>query len=249
MGTIKKILFRMKKVASIAKHLTLSTTSTSATWSPLTITNTGATLTWDISGDIAPTSQNVDDPTFDLSANTGTVNMDVYDVSGLTFVYISGDLSAINIDEAISLVEFNCNINTISTLNVSNNTLLEVIGIGGNNLSSLNVDNNLLLIQLICQYNSLPSLNTSNNTDLQLLYCDNNNISSLDLSTNTLLNSVQVQGNNMLPSVTDQIYIDLANGNGVNGDLKIRNNRTSASDTARTTLISRGWTINESYTT
>ena len=246
MGVIRKLLFRMKK--SVA-HLTLSTTSTSATWSPLTITNTGATLTWDISGDIAPTSQNVDDPTFDLSANTGTVNMDVYDVSGLTFVYISGDLSAINIDEAISLVEFNCNINTISTLNVSNNTLLEVIGIGGNNLSSLNVDNNLLLIQLICQYNSLPSLNTSNNTDLQLLYCDNNNISSLDLSTNTLLNSVQVQGNNMLPSVTDQIYIDLANGNGVNGDLKIRNNRTSASDTARATLVSRGWTIDESFTT
>jgi hypothetical protein len=53
----------------------------------------------------------------------------------------------------------------------------------------------------------------------------------------------------MLASVTDQVYIDL-DANGLsNGVLQCRNNRTSASDTARANLITRGWNILDTYTT
>lgn len=53
----------------------------------------------------------------------------------------------------------------------------------------------------------------------------------------------------MAPAVTDQIYIDLAANGQSNGQLNIRNNRTSASDGARATLVSNGWSFNETYTT
>lgn len=206
MGVIKKLLFRMKK--NVVKHLTLSTTSASATWSPQAISNGGAVLTWDVSGDITPTSQNVNDPTFNLSANTGTVDVDVYDVSELTVFY--------------------CYSNLLTFLNVSECKLLNA---------------------LFSHDNLLTSLNVSTNIELRTLLCNSNSIPSLDLSNNVNLNYVQCGDNNMLPIATDQIYIDLASGVGINGTLNIRNNRTSASDTARATLVSRGWTFNESYTT
>ena len=248
MGVIKKLLFRMKK--NVVKHLTLSTTSTSATWSPQTVTNSGSTLTWDVSGDITPTSQNVNDPTFDLSANTGTVDMNVYDVSGLTLLDVQfSDITLIDTSMAIALVNFNCIVNQLTSLDFSNNLNLEILSCDNNILTSLNVSNNVLLEQLFCLHNNLTALNISSNIALTSLSCYSNSISSLDLSNNINLIQVDVMINNMSPSATDQIYIDLANGVGINGSLQIRNNRTSASDTARATLVSRGWSFNESYTT
>lgn len=268
MGVIRKLLFRMKKAVA---YLTLSTTSTSATWSPATITNTGATLTWDVSGDITPTSQNVDDPTFDLSANLGTVNMSVYDVNKLEGIYLDSlsislidvtncqslvnlvsnfnQLTSLDTSSNISLVNLQLYDNLISSLDLSLNTTLVNLQCGNNLLTSLNVSSNTLLNTIYCISNTITSLNTTNNTSLTNLWCFFNTIPSLDLSTNTLLIDVRCHSNNMSSIATDQIYIDLANGVGINGQLHIRNNRTSASDTARATLISRGWTFDETFTT
>lgn len=223
-------LMGLSQSISTVKHLTLSTTSTSATWSPGYILNEGTSLlTWDVSGDITPTSQNVDDPTFNLSANTGTVNMDVYDVVSLTWIQVQ----TLNVTE----------------IDVSQITQLQYLSCNDNQLTSLNVGINTLLKYLICKNNQLSALDVSNSPLLINLYCYGNNIPSLDLSNNINLKGVQVYENNMMPSATDQIYIDLANGIETNGSLLIRNNRTSASDTARATLVSRGWTFDESYTT
>jgi Leucine-rich repeat (LRR) protein len=269
MGIFKKLIFRTKK--AVAKVLTLSTTSTSATWSPNLVTNSGATLTWDVTGDITPTSQNVDDPTFDLSANTGTVNMDVYDVTNLTslslfsngltslnvsdainlnYLYFTlNQLTSINISTNISLIDFSCNNNSLTTLDVTNNVNLTRLTCSANLLTSLNVSNNVNLTDLQFHTNQLTSINLNLNINLTRLDCSSNSLSLIDLSANTLLNDVYINGNNMSATATDQIYIDLASGSGVSGYLQIRNNRTSASDTARATLVSRGWTFNESLTT
>ena len=306
--------YLMGLAQSIA-HLTLSTTSTSAAWSPQTVTNSGSTLTWDVTGDIAPTSQTINDPTFNLSANTGTVNMDVYDVSSLSKINLdSSELTTLDLSQATSLTEVSCNFNSgISILNVSNNLLLTKLGIQFTSISNIDVSENILLTNLIldytplsiqlnvsentsltelsfansnqtsidvstnvnllqlrfsvnaistldislntlltsllCNTNNFTALNLSNNTNLLELDCASNTISSLDLSNNTNLTQLYCQGNNMASSATDQIYIDLANGTGINGNLQIRNNRTSSSDSARATLVSRGWTFDESYTT
>ena len=195
-------------VPVIVNYLTLSTTSTSANWSPYPVVNTGITLTWDVAGDITPTSQNVDDPTFNLSANTGTVDMNVYDVGNLTQIWLTA-LGITNID-------------------VSKATNLEWLILEANNLTTIDVSNNLALTHLTCQSNDLPSIDVSKNINLFYLV---------------------VYSNLFTPSATDQIYIDLANNSANNGTLYIKNNRTSASDTARATLVSRGWAFIESYTT
>ena len=213
----------------LIRKITLSTTSTSATWSPSTVTNTGATLTWDVTGDITPTSQNLDTPSFDLSLNSGTVNMVAYDVSGLTIFY--------------------CYSNNLTLLDVSQNIALEQLECGINQLTTLNVSNNIALTDLYCSANQLTSLNVSSNINLRFLACQDNQLPSLDLSHINIIEYLDCFGNNMSPTATDQIYIDLANGTTYEGFLRIRNNRTAASDTARATLVSRGWTINESYPT
>jgi hypothetical protein len=76
----------------------------------------------------------------------------------------------------------------------------------------------------------ITKLNVKGAILLEYLDVAPNAISELDLSNNINLNDVRVYNNNMSPTATDQIYIDLANGVGVNGWLEIRNNRTSASD-------------------
>ncbi len=227
MGVLKKLIFRMKR--NVVKYMTLSTTSVSATWSPASITNTGVTLTWDVTGDIAPTSQNVDDPTFDLSANTGTVNMNVYDVIGLTnFQIFTFNLTALDISGAINLITFQCTQNSITTLDVSKNIALQ---------------------SLQCARNSITTLDVSLNTSLVTLQCFINNITTLNISLNTSLRELGCYGNNQTATVTDQIFIDLDTNGVINGTLNIRNNRTAASDTARANLITKGWTITDTYTT
>jgi len=250
MGCIKKLLFRMKKAIDTISYMTLSTTSTSATWSPQTVTNTGATLTWDVTGDIAPTSQNLDVPTFDLSANTGTVNMNVYDVSNLTiFEYVSGNITAIDVSHATSLSQLNLNANQLTNLDVTKNPHLVSLGFNNSSITTIDLSNNLLLQDFYPQYCPITSLNLSLNTALINVYADNMAIPSLDISNNINITYLSVQANNMIPSATDQIFIDLdANGKS-NGTLTIRNNRTSASDAARANLITKGWTITDTYTT
>jgi len=167
--------------------ITMSSNSVSSSWSPTQITNSGSTLEWTVSNGVTIAKTTVDDPTFDFSGNTGTADIRVEKIDGLTDLYI-------------------------------------------NNLS-------------------LTALDVSKNTALTILNCINNSIASLDVSNNTELLSLYCQYNNQGFTIIDQIYIDLDANGKLNGDLTIRQNRTSASDTARANLITKGWTITDNYTT
>lgn len=92
------------------------------------------------------------------------------------------------------------------------------------NVSNVNLSIFSKLISLIATYSKLTKLDVSNNKLLTSLNCNTNNITGTDL---------------------DQIYIDLDNNGQSNGTLGIDQGRTSASDTARANLISKGWTITE----
>ena len=115
-------------------------------------------------------------------------------------------------------------------------------------LTILDVSMNTELIVLNCKNNTISALDVSMNTALEQLYCNNNTISALDVSMNTELTELWCFGNNQAPSITDQVFIDLDTNGVLNGYLDIRNNRTSASDTARSNLITKGWTITDTYT-
>jgi hypothetical protein len=253
------------------QYIFLSTTSTSATWSPNEIINGGTILTWDVTGNITPTSQNVNDPTFNLSANTGTVNMDIYDADGVTGIMLrlleitsintsgasnllyfdvrGNQLTSIDVSNNINITALVCSDNQLTSLNLSSNTSITNLDIYNNQLTSLDVSLMPSLTTLIFYNNQLTNIDISNNSLLNRIDAYNNLIPNIDISNNPLLSIVWIQGNNQSPSATDNIIVTLAGFSVSGGYLKIRNNRTSASDTARATLISRGWTVQDIFST
>ena len=208
--------------------LTMSSTSVSNSWSPSQITNSGSTLEWTVSNGVTIAKTIINDPTFDFSGNTGTADILVEKIDGFTEL----DINELNITELYlrsntALTYLLCNSNSISVLDVSLNTELTV---------------------LFCAFNQISELDVSTNTELAYLNCQDNSISTLDVSLNTALTYLHCHENNQDPAITDQIFIDLdANGKS-NGNLSIRNNRTSASDGARANLITKGWSITDTYT-
>lgn len=75
-----------------------------------------------------------------------------------------------------------------ASLDVSQNTKLEMLGCGSNQLTSLDVSQNTALKTLGCQDNRLTSLDVSQNTGLTRLVCGQNPLGFLDVSRNTALN-------------------------------------------------------------
>ncbi len=90
------------------------------------------------------------------------------------------------------------NINTITSLNVSNKSISELTGIedfvaletlvcSNNQLTSIDISQNVALTYFDCNLNQLTSLDVSQNIALTVLACRSNQITSLDVSNNTLL--------------------------------------------------------------
>jgi len=263
-------LLRRRGSRSSPSFITMSSTSVLASWSPPTISNSGTTLDWTVSGGVVIAKTTINDPTFDFSGNSGTANILVENANGLNTIGIySLGLTALDISTNTTLDVLQCYDNSIASLDVSANTALTTLSCAINLLASLDVSTNTALTNLFCHANFLETLNISANTELETLYCYdnsltdldisintalitlkcyNNSIASLDVSTNTLISFLDCSGNNQSASVTDQIFIDLDNNSVSNGILIIRNNRTSASDTARSNLITKGWSIYDTYT-
>ena len=85
------------------------------------------------------------------------------------------------------IVDLRCDNNSLSSLDVRNNTALIVLVCENNSLSSLDVSNHMALTNLYCKNNSLSRLDVSNNTALIDLNCSRNSLSVLDVSTCTAL--------------------------------------------------------------
>ena len=130
------------------------------------------------------------------------------------------------------------------------------------------ITNNANLIYIANNVNSLTTIDYGSNEYLEQLYCDNNLLTSIDLEGCTPLRLLRAYNNTSLTSVTrmnnfslmtyldltntnlssadkDLIYIDLNNNGKSNGTLKMDTGRTSASDSARTSLVNKGWGITE----
>ncbi|WP_456438595.1 leucine-rich repeat domain-containing protein [Psychroserpens sp.] len=98
------------------------------------------------------------------------------------------------------------NINSITTLDISFNniidlqgikdfTLLQILRCDSNRLTSLDLTYNANLLSLQCQYNQLLTLDLSNNITLFDLVCNNNNLVSINVSNCTWLQVMQIENN------------------------------------------------------
>ena len=90
--------------------------------------------------------------------------------------------------EIANITSINVTDMSISTLEgIEYFTAITILDCGSNNLTTLDVSNNTVLKSLNCGDNNLTTLDVSNNTALTLLVCSNNNLTTLDVSNNTAL--------------------------------------------------------------
>lgn len=125
------------------------------------------------------------------------------------------------IEDFQSLLELWVDSNDLTTINLSQNVLLEFLSVGFNPLTTIDITNNLNLWALSASYTNISVLNTSmnvfleildvegcqlnqldltNNLELGFLSAGENSLTEIDLSNNTLLDEVYL-GENQLTSI------------------------------------------------
>ncbi|MDC0204478.1 leucine-rich repeat domain-containing protein [Flavobacteriales bacterium] len=101
------------------------------------------------------------------------------------------------IEDFTSLVSLIMEDNQLTSLDVSQNLMLQEVWTENNQLTSLNVSNNTALTYLICYNNQLTTLDVSQNTALTSLYCSGNQLTTLDVSLNLALEDLFCSGNGL----------------------------------------------------
>ena len=113
-------------------------------------------------------------------------------------------LTSLDMSNNVLLEDLKCEECQIATLNVSKNVKLTRLSCHSNQLTSLDVSNNVQLAYLHCPQNKLNVLNVSKNVKLINLSCSDNQLTSLDVSKNTLLEELYCYYNQLT-------YLDVSN--------------------------------------
>ena len=119
----------------------------------------------------------------------------------------------------------------------------------GANLTAIDVSHNTLLEVLLCQGNRLSILDVSKNTQLTELYCYRNQLSSLDISKNTQLGWLYCYGNNFSTAALDDIYCSLPDRTGTtNGKIQpvysdTSSNHATVLATNKQNAIAKNWKV------
>ena len=101
----------------------------------------------------------------EATAFTGAINCANQSISDFT-----------GIEAFIAITNLYCSNNSLTTLNVSNNTALIQLSCSHNLLTTLNVSSNTVLTDLYCFYNSLTNLNVANGNNTNFIgFVANNN--------------------------------------------------------------------------
>ncbi|MFY0650453.1 MAG: DUF5018 domain-containing protein [Cyclobacteriaceae bacterium] len=133
----------------------------------------------------------------DISNSSATKSITALVLGGQAISDLSG------IEAFTSLTDLRCFNNTISLLDLSENTALEYLDCSGNQLTSLIISPESPITYLHCKVNQLTVLDVSSNTMLKDLNCFNNQLTSLDVSNNTELEHLQASGNRIPIILTD----------------------------------------------
>jgi Leucine-rich repeat (LRR) protein len=104
------------------------------------------------------------------------------------------------IEHFTALTSLNCELNQLTSIDVSHNTALKSLNVSANNLTGLNVTANTALDSLSCYNNQLTALNVTQNTSLVSLNCKFNQLTALDVTLNTALTYLNCSIN-QLPSL------------------------------------------------
>ena len=221
----KNQLLNFRNYGSNNPIVSLTTTQNQGSLLNLSCT-ASTTQTWVASGDASQTI-NSNDPNF------------TYSVSNPAVVYIDITNPSITILDAT-----NCDLTDATIL--YNSTLIDVF-LNVNDLTSINFGTNTALQDLYCDNNDLRTINLTGCTDLRILRAYNNPSLSLISRMNNFTSIIylDISNTNLSSADKDLVYIDLNSNGQSNGVLIIDTGRTSASNSARANLITKGWTITE----
>ncbi len=99
------------------------------------------------------------------------------------------------IQDFTSLEELACGYNSLTTIDVSQNTALKVLRCWDNQITSLDISNNTTLIELRFDHNQITNIDISMLTKLIDLGGSNNLLTTIDLSANPKLETVYIPNN------------------------------------------------------
>jgi surface protein len=165
----------------------------------------------------------------EAEAYSGALKVDNQSIAGLT-----------GIEAFSNIVNLDCGQNSLTEVDVSNNTNLKTLWVDNNDLTSIDISGLTQLVDFRCGANGITSLDLSNNTEINVLIvsgnelseidvsdltklslqfsCDNNDLTSLDVSNNPLLKRLFIQ-NNQITSLDLSNNPDLTDVYLVNNDL------------------------------
>ncbi|MDR2206077.1 MAG: T9SS type A sorting domain-containing protein, partial [Flavobacteriaceae bacterium] len=108
-----------------------------------------------------------------------------------------GLLTSLDVSQNTALQILACPYNQLTDLDISKNTALTHLNCSMNQLTALDVNKNADLNILECYYNQLTNLDISKNTTLYNLDCRNNQLTSIDVSQNTALVELGLDDNQL----------------------------------------------------
>ncbi len=104
-------------------------------------------------------------------------------------------LTSLDLSQNIHLRELFCESNQLTNLNITQNTDLAVINCEGNQLTTIDFTNNVNLVELNCKRNSLATIDLTQNLALSYLECGFNQLTGLNINSNVDLKYVSCQNN------------------------------------------------------
>ena len=135
-----------------------------------------------------PNFPNVNAPISDLTGLEGFTNLERFSAN-------DNSLTSIDVTQNTALELLFLKNNQISTIDISNNLSLTLLSLEGNNLSNIDVSSHTALAQLYLGSNNLSSIDVTNNINLDRFYINDNQLTSIDVSNNTLLKRLWLHNN------------------------------------------------------
>jgi hypothetical protein len=106
-------------------------------------------------------------------------------------------LTSLDLSQNTSLKSLICSQNSITSLDMTQNAFLNYLDCDTNQIASIDVTQNMVLLTLSCTFNQLVSLDVTQCVSLVELYCFYNKLSALDVSNNTKLTTLACNHNNL----------------------------------------------------
>ena len=155
------------------------------------------------------------------SKSTNSIIYPITDLTGISFFsnlkYLnvnSNNLTTLDLSNNVLLEELYCINNQLNALNLTNLNNLSVLNISENSLNSLNTVLYSNLVYLNCSNNNFTSLSLSNNLNLVTLRCSYNNLQNLDVTNNLFLTILYCNNNNInslqISNQSDLQYLDFS---------------------------------------